>query len=139
MAIFVETATKQGLARLMDSMLSWISKQGVEPFLTHRLELVTEEVLVNIINHAFNGNKGQMSIECGMDAHCVCIRFKDNGRPFDPTCLTEPDVTLSLENREIGGLGVFLVKEMADQISYRRDGSENILEIKMNRFKMGET
>ena len=57
------------------------------------------------------------------------IRFEDNGKPYDPTTAKEPDITLSAEEREIGGLGIFMVKKMAAEIDYKYRNGNNVLVI----------
>lgn len=131
MASYTEPATKEGLARLMDSVFSWAAGKGITPLLRQRIEFVAEEVLVNIVSHAFRENRGEMCIKCIMVGNSVHLTFMDDGPAFDPTRLAAPDVNLSLEKREVGGLGIFLVREMVDKISYCRKGSRNILDIKI--------
>lgn len=133
MSLHTEPATKEGLARLMEFVSSWAGNQGLDPQLRRRAELVIEELLVNIVSHAFTETGGEMSIDCRMDGSRLHLRVMDNGSPFDPTIQPAPDLTLSLEDRTAGGLGIFLVLKMADTVSYTRKGSQNILDIRMDR------
>ena len=60
----------------------------------------------------------------------ITIEFRDRGYPFDPLAKRDPDVTLSAEKRQVGGLGIFMVKKTMDEVSYRRENGENILTIR---------
>ena len=64
---------------------------------------------------------------CQLGENAVTVRFADNGRPYDPTQKEDPDVTLSAEERGIGGLGIFMVKQMMDEVAYSYQDGRNIL------------
>lgn len=96
-----------------------------------QLELVIEELFVNIANYAYPPGGGKVWISCDADAETmsVTITFVDRGPEFDPLATPDPDVTLSADERRIGGLGIFLVKRNVDGISYRRRDGCNVLTI----------
>jgi anti-sigma regulatory factor (Ser/Thr protein kinase) len=94
----------------------------------YQVQLALEEALVNIINHAYPEEAGEIEIQCHNEKDgALVVTVQDSGIPFDISALPAPDVSASIEEREIGGLGVFLMREMADKIQYRRDGERNIL------------
>lgn len=91
--------------------------------------MAAEEILVNVIRYAYpGGGPGEVEIRGRADSgDGVTLEFEDNGEPFDPTSLPQPDLNLSVSDREVGGLGVFLVRKMVNEIRYRREGDRNIL------------
>lgn len=97
-----------------------------------QIEIAIDELFGNIANYAYNPNIGQATVrvEIENDPLAVIITFMDGGVPFDPLKKADPDVTLSAEEREIGGLGIFLVKKSMDDISYEYKDGKNILKIK---------
>lgn len=132
MTLRTEPATKEGLARLTEFFSSWAGDHVLDLQLRGKAELIIEELLVNMVSHAFAETGGEMGIDCRMDGSRLHLRVMDNGSPFDPTLQPAPDLTLSLEDRTAGGLGIFLVLKMADTVSYTRQGSQNILDIQLN-------
>ena len=94
-----------------------------------KLELALEEIIVNIVNYAYPaGTPGYIDVFCTIrHQDTIEIEIHDAGQAFDPLQREEPDLEQSIEAREIGGLGIFLTREMVDEISYRRDNNENII------------
>ena len=88
-----------------------------------------EEVFVNVAHYAYGGGDGQVTLGIGFDAvnSTITFRMADMGIPFDPLKKPDPDITLSAEDREIGGLGIFITKKTMDSISYSYENGENIL------------
>lgn len=94
------------------------------------IELAMEEVLVNIFNYAYRDlpEAGNVVIRCERgDSESLIIEVRDSGVPFDIFAVSEPDMTSEINDRKIGGLGVFLVKKLMDDVRYRRDADSNIL------------
>ena len=93
-----------------------------------QLNLALEEAFVNVVDYAYPGKNG-MPVQLNMDGTGETLTFTliDEGEPFAPTTLDEPDTSLSAEERPIGGLGVFLVKQIMDEVRYERQGNRNIL------------
>jgi len=92
------------------------------------INLVLEEALTNIIFYAFDKNtENEITIELETEGNQLEIILTDSGKPYDPTQQKEPDINLSAEDRPIGGLGIFLIKQMMDQVSYQRIDNTNQL------------
>ena len=99
--------------------------------LENTVNLVIEEAFSNIVFYAYEpGQKGKIDISLYVEGEMLVIELRDTGKPFDPTAAQDPDTTLPAEKREIGGLGIFLVKKMTDRVEYRREENENVLVIK---------
>lgn len=88
-----------------------------------------EEIFVNIASYAYAPGEGSATIELEIlkDPRALSIVFKDSGIPYDPLAKKDPDITLSAEERPIGGLGIYMVKKSADRISYEYKDNQNIL------------
>lgn len=88
-----------------------------------------EEVFVNVAHYAYPDSEGDMTLDIGFaeESRTVTFRMADKGIPFDPLKKSDPDITLSAEDREIGGLGIFITKKTMDSLSYAYENGENIL------------
>ena len=97
-----------------------------------QVDIAIDELFGNIANYAYNPNVGTATVrvEVTDDLPAVVITFIDNGVPYDPLAKADPDITLSVEEREIGGLGIYMVKKTMDDISYEYKDGKNILRIK---------
>lgn len=99
-----------------------------------QIDLAVEELFVNIANYAYQPVIGTATVrvEVLKDPLSVVITFIDQGVPYDPLAKEDPDVTLLAEERQIGGLGIYMVKKSMDEISYEYKNGQNILHIKKN-------
>ena len=88
--------------------------------------LALEEAVSNVMLYAYPDKSGQVLVECDKSDKLV-FTITDSGVPFDPTQQKEPDVTQNLDERPIGGLGIFLVRQIMDDIRYERKDNKNIL------------
>lgn len=94
------------------------------------VDLVIEELVVNIVRHGFKEKtKGDIYVECRSKGDRLYIRLSDNGIPFDPIESKPPDIEADITEREPGGLGIFMVKQVAEQIDYTREEGRNRLDI----------
>ena len=101
---------------------------GLDMSLTMSLNLAIEEAVVNVMEYAYpEGEQGNVDIEVSADDKWLTFIISDNGIPFDPTTQEDADTTLSAEERPIGGLGIFLVRQLMDSINYQRENGKNIL------------
>lgn len=91
------------------------------------LELAAEEALVNVMSYAYPDGSGQVTVACAAHNGHFRMDIVDQGLPFDPTAGPPPDLAAGIEDRGIGGLGMFFMKKFMDQVAYRRDGEENVL------------
>ena len=97
-----------------------------------QIDIAVEEIFVNIASYAYNPEIGAATIEVEVkdDPLSVELTFIDNGVQYDPLAKEDPDITLSAEERGIGGLGIFMVKESMDNVEYEYSNGKNILKIK---------
>ena len=129
----------------LDDVISFIDeeleKAGADMKLQTKLDIAVEELFVNVAHYAYSklpeppvDEEGQVDGECeitaGVDSEgYFTIRIKDAGVPFDPTAKADPDINLSAEEREIGGLGIYMVKNFMDRVVYEREGDRNVITI----------
>jgi anti-sigma regulatory factor (Ser/Thr protein kinase) len=94
-----------------------------------QIDMAVEELFVNIAHYAYKGTVGDAVIIAGPDPKSGILRitFRDWGIPFDPLAKTDPDISLSVEEREIGGLGIFMAKKVMDTMDYRYENGQNVL------------
>ncbi len=95
-----------------------------------KVPLAVEEAFVNIAHYAYDEAGGDVTVECFPQGRALCIRFSDRGRPFDPLQSPPPNLHGTLEERPVGGLGVYLMKKIMDVVTYSRQGECNILTMK---------
>lgn len=97
-----------------------------------QVDVAIDELFGNIAHYAYNPEVGAATVRVEVTENplSVVITFIDNGVPYDPLAKADPDVTLSAEEREIGGLGIYMVKKSMDDISYEYKNGQNILRIK---------
>ena len=94
-----------------------------------QLSLAAEEVFVNIADYAYGGGEGEATVSMDVSGNppVATVIFSDEGAPHDPLEKQDPDVTLPVDDREIGGLGIFLMKKSVDEVRYRREDGRNLL------------
>lgn len=101
---------------------------GFDMSATMQINLAIEEAVVNVMNYAYpSGTVGNITIEVKSNGSEVSFIIIDSGTPFDPTAKPEVDITLSAEDRSIGGLGIHLIRQIMDHINYERVNGRNIL------------
>ncbi len=133
MEIFRSPATLEHLREIQAFVLKRATSLGVPPDTLDKLELVMEELVVNVINYAYDDEGGEFEVECSVvkfsGGRALSIMLRDWGVAFDPLARDMPDTSLGLEDRPVGGLGIFLVSQMSDQIDYVRKDNANVLTI----------
>ena len=99
-----------------------------------QIDIAIDELFSNIAHYAYNPETGDATVrvEVVEDPMAVVITFIDKGIPYDPLKKADPNTALSAEEREIGGLGIFMVKKTMDDITYEYKDGQNILKIKKN-------
>lgn len=126
----------EALAENLEQVLNFV-EAGMEELdcpmkIQTQIDIAVEEIYVNIANYAYHPRTGQATIcmETEKDSGMMTIRFIDSGIPFNPLEKKDPDVTLSAEERNIGGLGIYMVKKSMDDVSYEYKDGHNVFTIK---------
>ena len=132
----MEKITVNGEKKQLATVLNFIEKNlnqhSPSPKFIMQLELSIEEIFINIVEYAYKNDSNQkitISYNSKKDPQRVIISFLDEGTPYNPLSNPDPDITLPLKEREIGGLGLFLVKKNVDNINYEYKDKKNILTI----------
>ena len=96
------------------------------------IDVAMDELFTNIASYAYPASAGSVTVRFDFDPsdRSAVITLIDSGIPFNPLEKPDPDITLPAEKREIGGLGIFLVKKTMDEVTYRREGDRNVLTIR---------
>lgn len=95
-----------------------------------QIQVCVEELFINIVHYAYPGSEGTATLAVDAKNGSVIIWITDSGIPFDPLKKADPDTALSAEEREIGGLGIFMVKKTMDEVHYERKDNQNIFMMK---------
>ena len=104
---------------------------GIDMALAMSLNLAMEEAVVNVMNYAYPaGTVGTIDIDAEYTDGQLSFVISDSGTPFDPTKADNPDITLAAEDRAIGGLGIFLVRQIIDHVEYQHRDEKNILTLR---------
>jgi serine/threonine-protein kinase RsbW len=116
------------LFRITDFLEQLWKDWDLPPKLMYSINLVLEEAISNIIFYAFDDTLVHLiGLEFRLDGYELSMILIDGGKPFDPTQKEDPDTTLSVEDRPIGGLGIFLIKKMMNEVRYERINGKNQL------------
>jgi serine/threonine-protein kinase RsbW len=126
-------AKLENLYKLLDVVSCCAKEQGFSQNRINEIELAIEEALVNIFNYAYQENTGDVEVTCSLDNDLFIVDIIDSGIPFDLLLHKDPDLTSDISKREIGGLGVFFIKTLMDDVKYRREKDKNILSFYINK------
>jgi len=121
------TAESASVKVASDFIRRGAERAGLPPQRLSELDLIVEELLMNVVRYAYPADsRGLVEITYSIpQACCLRVEIADQGVEFNPLELAEPELGSSLEERPVGGLGVFLIRHYADSLHYRRDGAWN--------------
>ena len=131
MVSYVIKAKHELIDSMIDPVLDALSSVEADKKASYQLHLALEEILVNVVSYAYEGKEGDVSISYDIDkSHKkVKVIIKDSGKEFDPTKAEDPNLEGTAKERKIGGLGIYIVKNIVDDIKYSRVDNQNMLEI----------
>jgi serine/threonine-protein kinase RsbW len=127
MAQMVFPAKLENLEKMFAFIRDASSRQGFDDQMANKIQIACEEALVNVINYAYPDKQGELELVCVNGTDGLTITISDSGIPFDPLSLPEPDIHAPMEQRRVGGLGVFMMRKIMNSVTYRREGERNIL------------
>lgn len=120
----------QYLNRLITFVSGYAREKGFSEKRTKEIELVTEETLVNIFKYAYPDETGEVEVSCRLEKNAgFRVKISDNGVPFDIRTIPKPDLNADISDRKIGGLGIFLIRQLADDVCYSRNRNRNTLSL----------
>lgn len=115
-------------ADIIESVMTAPEVASLPDDIQFKVRLCVEEVEENIL--CYSGSTW-VEVETSVNNNQLAIDFRDGGIAFDPLAKEDPDINAALEDRQIGGLGIFLCKQMMDVVEYRREGDNNVLTMKI--------
>jgi len=122
-------ASDESLAKATSFVEEQLEKIGCIPKVQMKILVALEELFVNVAHYAYNGASGEVRMNLDFSDENMILSLIDRGIPFNPLEKEDPDITESAEEREIGGLGIFMVKKMMDRIDYEYRDGQNIITI----------
>ena len=131
-------AVIDNLAKFIGSVSLCAGEQGFSNERISQIHLAMEEILMNVINYSYQeqDKPGDAEVTCSLDDdNRLVIEDVDTGVPFDLLSAEDPDITLEIDERNVGGLGIFIVKKLMNNVEYRREDNKNILTIIADKEK----
>lgn len=120
----------QEIDRILPNIEEFCCKNGVCDKKCFDISIIVDELTTNVINYAYpDGKTHEFSITLRKIEEIIHIQILDDGIPFDPLRRSEPDIDSPLEDRKIGGLGIYLARQLAEKITYQRIDNQNKLDI----------
>lgn len=123
----------ENLGTVQDFVEEMMNSEGAGIKTVCTVNIALEEMFVNVCHYAYGEDGGDVTVEAGIgisdtvpDTKVIRIRLADSGTPYDPLSKKDPDITLSADERPIGGLGIYMVKKSMDSVSYEYTDGQNI-------------
>ena len=131
----LQSAELEKLDALQDHLAACAEQFGLDQRRTGMLSMAIEEIFVNICHYAYPNAPGQVALNCRgeREGKDFVVEIIDQGRPFNASEISEPDLSADIETRRIGGLGWFLVRKVADVLDCFRDNENNIVRLTLHR------
>ena len=126
-------ANKDEAAKAIDSIVEFILSNGADRKTASRIQIALEEVLVNVASYAYQDKRGNIEIEYEIvfdPIKTLKVTIIDSGMAFDPLAKEDPDIVSFYEQKKIGGLGIYMTKQIMDEVVYQRKDNKNILVLK---------
>jgi anti-sigma regulatory factor (Ser/Thr protein kinase) len=122
-------ATSEALNDAMAFVAETLEEAGCSMKVQMQIDIAVEEIFVNIAHYAYTPGTGDavLRVELQENPRAVSITFEDRGVPYDPLAKEDPDVTLDAEERQIGGLGIYMVKKSMYEVKYSHEDGKNVL------------
>lgn len=127
----------ENISVIVDFTTTAMRQLGIEEGIP-MVQTAVDEACTNIIKHAYSGKGGIISISCELQHNDIVITIRDYGKPFDIDSVMPPDLEAPLEQRRIGGLGMYLMRKLMDDISYdfnAQNGNKLIMRKKLSTLK----
>ncbi|MBS1227682.1 MAG: putative anti-sigma regulatory factor, serine/threonine protein kinase [Proteobacteria bacterium] len=129
----LQSAELGKLEALQDHLSAAARQFGLDQRRTGLLSLALEEIFVNICHYAYPDAPGPVVLNCRSEGEKLVVEIVDHGQAFDPATIAEPDLAAGVETRRVGGLGWFLVRQVADVLDCFREDGRNVVRLTLNR------
>jgi anti-sigma regulatory factor (Ser/Thr protein kinase) len=121
------SANSGSLNELSDWLSGTLHDYHCPETISNQVMLVNEEIFINIASYAYPIASGEVAVRIGKKGNLLALQYEDAGIPFNPLEMPPPEINVPLEERKIGGLGIFLVRKMMDDVKYERVNNKNKL------------
>jgi anti-sigma regulatory factor (Ser/Thr protein kinase) len=127
----------ENLDKGLDFIIEGIEEAKLDRKVVYQIKLACEEVIVNVINYAYPNSQGNIVLSYEIDENNkeIIIIVSDFGIPYNPLLNEDPDINLPMEEREIGGLGVYMVRNIMDRVEYAWEDGQNVLTMRKSYKK----
>ena len=129
-------AVLENVPRAIECVTEWAQKAGFDERALYEIQLAVDEACANVVDHAYQGaDPGDIEVSCRLDDQILTVRVRDWGTGFDLSGVADPDLDAPLEERTLGGLGLFLVRQGMDDVQFRSDpelGNELMMSKRLN-------
>lgn len=123
--------------RLVRAVESFANAHGLRPSTRHAVQVALDEIVSNAIRHGAGSNPLRICVRICLEDQCVAVVVEDNGVPFNPLSRPRPQLERELRKRPPGGVGILFVRDLMDQLSYRRKDGRNVLEMRKRLIGSG--
>ena len=126
--LVLSSGTVKDLAHIGEWVVACCAESGFDGRDTYRVQLAVDEACANVFEHGYDSVAGPIQLDATLVNDVLTFSIRDWGRSFDPDSIVKPDLTASLSERQIGGLGMFLMQQVMDDVRYQFDiGNGNLL------------
>jgi len=124
------------IGRMVQEVAAWCHRLALPEDSEFEIDLVLDELVSNVIRHGLKDSKEHfIDVNVSCDGHDLILQVEDDGVPFNPLDSPTPDINKPIEERGIGGLGIHLVRQIMDQLSYERRGGKNYIFVRKKLIK----
>ena len=125
----IESVVLGDIPGIVEFVVDWLQRQGLDKYI-FVFETAVDEASTNVAKYAYGGKGGFFQISCALRGTDIIVTIRDHGNKFDPNSVPLPEVDSRLEDRKVGGLGIYMMKKMMDQVDYSysdREGNRLVL------------
>ncbi|MEI6185646.1 MAG: ATP-binding protein [Dehalococcoidia bacterium] len=125
----IESALLGDIPGIVEFVVEWLQRNGLDRYV-FAYETAVDEASTNVVKYAYEGKGGFFQISCALRGADIIVAIRDRGNRFDPNSVPLPEVVSQLEERKVGGLGIYMMKKMMDRVDYSYSDREgNRLEL----------
>ena len=132
---FTIDAKIENIPLVADGISDYLASAGVGTDIIPDIELSVDEAITNIVMHGYKGGEGTIAIACTIGPGCVRVEIRDSAPAFNPLSVPAPDLSAPLADRAVGGMGIYFIRKVMDEVSYAYVNGENVLRLGKRRPK----
>ncbi|MFA5079779.1 MAG: ATP-binding protein, partial [Dehalococcoidia bacterium] len=120
-------AVLKDIPAIVEFVVEWLQRRKLDKYI-FPFEMAVDEASTNVVKYAYGGQAGFIQISCAFEGRDIVVTIRDRARKFDPASVPAPEVDSALEDRKVGGLGIYMMKKMMDRVDYSyKEGEGNRL------------